>query len=79
MAGVSAPRAKAITIRVATPPDLAAIVRHRRNMFRDDLGSDDAALDAMECTSAPFIERGLRQGWYNGWLAMAGGALILMV
>src|SRR5207248_6224810 len=72
MTPASAPRrAKVIKIRVATPNDLAAIVRHRRNMFRDDLGSSAAALNAMERTSAPFIERGLREGWYHGWLAMA--------
>ena len=77
MTPASAPRrAKAIKIRVATPNDLAAIVRHRRNMFRDDLGSSAAALTAMERTSAPFIERGLREGWYHGWLAMASGRAV---
>src|SRR5437763_930953 len=77
MARMSAPRrAKAITIRAATPDDLTAIVKHRRNMFRDDLGSSAAALTAMERTSAPFIERGLREGWYHGWLAMASGRAV---
>src|SRR5207237_8857779 len=78
MPSASAPRrAKAIKIRVATPNDLAAIVRHRRNMFRDDLGSSAVALNAMERTSAPFIERGLREGWYHGWLAVAGAGVIV--
>ena len=77
MARISAPRrAKAITIRAATPDDLTAIVKHRRNMFRDDLGSGAAALDAMERTSAPFIERGLREGWYHGWLAIANSRAV---
>ena len=77
MPPASAPRrAKAIKIRVATPNDLAAIVRHRRNMFRDDLGSSAVALNAMERTSAPYIERGLREGWYHGWLAMDSGRAV---
>jgi GNAT superfamily N-acetyltransferase len=61
---------EAITIRAATSADLEVIMQHRRKMFRDDLGSSEAALDQMERTSRPFIERGLREGWYYGWLAM---------
>jgi GNAT superfamily N-acetyltransferase len=77
MARASTPRrAESITIRAATTDDLAAIVKHRRNMFRDDLGSSARELDAMERTSAPFIERGLREGWYHGWLAIAGGKAV---
>ena len=59
-----------IEIRKATVADLAAIVNHRCGMFRD-LGTDTAALDAIERNSKPYIERGLREGWYQGWLAIA--------
>jgi GNAT superfamily N-acetyltransferase len=45
-------------------------------MFRDDLGSSEKTLDEMERTSRPFIERGLREGFYYGWLAVASGKVV---
>ena len=59
-----------IAIRKATVADLATIVNHRCGMFRD-MGTDTATLDAIERNSRPYIERGLREGWYHGWLAIA--------
>lgn len=62
-----------ITIRTADLHDLDVIMQHRRKMFRDDMGTPDAALDQMERTSRTFIERGLREGFYYGWLALVNG------
>lgn len=80
----TAPKAaQEVIIRAATLADLDVIMQHRRKMFRDDMGTLDAALDQMERTSRPFIERGLREGFYYGWLAMvnsevAAGAGIII-
>ena len=68
--------ADAIAIRVANLADLDVIMQHRRKMFRDDMGTPEAALDQMELSSRPFIERGLREGFYYGWLAVADGAVV---
>lgn len=59
-----------IPIRRATLADLATVVSHRRGMFRD-MGTDAATLDAIERNSRPYIKRGLSEGWYHGWLAVA--------
>jgi hypothetical protein len=48
-----------ITIREASVADLGTIIRHRRCMFRDMGFGEEAALDAMEATSAPFIKTAL--------------------
>ena len=75
-AGASASAAKEeVTIRVATTADLGTIVKHRRHMFRDEMGCDAATLDAIEQNSSPYIERGLREGWYRGWLAEVIGVV----
>ncbi len=63
-------------IRKATVADLATIMRHRRGMFSDMGFCDDAALDAMEATSAPFITAGLKKGSYRAWLAEANGTVV---
>jgi GNAT superfamily N-acetyltransferase len=71
-------------IREATVADLATIMRHRRAMFSDLGFCDEAALDAMEATSAPFIKAGLKKGSYQTWLAeakgivVAGGGLVIV-
>jgi len=62
---------KEITVRMATLADLATVVSHRRGMFRD-MGTEAATLDAIERNSRPYLERGLREGWYHGWLALLG-------
>jgi GNAT superfamily N-acetyltransferase len=64
-----------IAIREATLADLATIVAHRRGMFRD-MGSEEATLDKIAKNSAPYIERGLREGWYRGWLAVANAGVV---
>jgi GNAT superfamily N-acetyltransferase len=73
-----------ILIREATVADLSTIMRHRRGMFSDMGFCDDAALDAMEATSTPFIKAGLQEGSYRAWLAeaegtaVAGGGLVIV-
>ncbi len=73
-----------MTLREATPADLSAILRHRRGMFREMGCADEAALDAMEATSSPFIGAGLADGSYRGWLVefearvVAGGGLVVV-
>jgi len=70
-------------LRPADVSDLAAIMRHRRCMFREMGFRDEAALDAMEATSAPFIKTGLETGSYRGWLVesaagvVAGGGVVI--
>lgn len=71
-------------IRMATVADLPTIMHHRRRMFYDMGFTDNATLDAMEATSAPFIQAGLRNGSYRGWLVetadcvAAGGGVVIM-
>lgn len=53
-------------------------------MFCDMGFRDEAALDAMEATSASFIKTGLEDGSYRGWLAettagvVAGGGVMIV-
>src|SRR5438045_2376855 len=75
-AGASASAAKGeVMIRVATLDDLGTIVKHRGNMFSDEMGFEAATLDTIEQNSSPYIERGLREGWYRGWLAEVIGVV----
>lgn len=73
-----------ITIRNANVADLATIIRHRRSMFGEMGYREEAALNAMEATSAPFIRAALADGSYRGWLAetalgvVAGGGLMVV-
>jgi GNAT superfamily N-acetyltransferase len=68
-------------LRHAGVADLETVMHHRRCMFREMGFLDEAALDAMEATSAPFIKTGLADGSYRGWLlenedgVVAGGGL----
>jgi len=65
-------------IREATVSDLETIIRHRRCMFSEMGFTEEAALDEMAATSAPFIKAGLEDGSYRGWLAeTANGNLIV--
>lgn len=63
-------------IREATVADLTTIMRHRRGAFYDMGFRDEAALDAMEATSAPFIKAGLEEGSYRQWLVEVKGAVV---
>jgi GNAT superfamily N-acetyltransferase len=53
-------------------------------MFMDMGQKDEGLLDAMEETSAPFIQAGLEGGSYRGWLVetpegiVAGGGVVLL-
>jgi len=72
-----------IKIREATVSDLETIIHHRRCMFKEMGFTGEAALDAMEMTSAPLIRAGLENGSYRGWLAetapgiVAGGGIVI--
>jgi GNAT superfamily N-acetyltransferase len=73
------------TIRPATVRDVETIARHRRAMFVDVLGPfEEAELEGMEASFIPFLQRGLEDRSYRGWLAcstghraVASGGLIL--
>jgi ribosomal protein S18 acetylase RimI-like enzyme len=62
-----------MTIRPATPdgPDIDAIVRHRRAMFRDMGYGDEQALDAMSAGFRPWLRRKMEAGEYLEWFALA--------
>jgi len=63
--------AHAITIRETQLEDLEEILLHRRYMFRDMGQRDEAILDAIVCTSRPFIRQSLIDKSYLGWFAIA--------
>ncbi len=71
-------------IREATAADLDIIMHHRHSMFSDMGFNDESALKAMEATSTPVLEAGLRNGSYRGWLmereghVVAGGGLVIV-
>ena len=74
-----------ITIRPATPADLAIVLRHRRAMFEEMGYTDGAALDRMQQSSERFFAAGLEDGTYRGWFAetaegraIAGGGVGLV-
>jgi GNAT superfamily N-acetyltransferase len=73
-----------ILIRETTLEDASEVLRHRRLMFRDMGYRDEAALDAMQATSEPFLLARMRDGAYRGWLAqtaegrVAGGGGVLL-
>jgi GNAT superfamily N-acetyltransferase len=73
-----------IIMRPATVADAPIIVHHRRAMFTDMGVGDEAGLNAMEATFAPYVTRALGDGSYRAWLAqtaddrvVAGGGLIV--
>ena len=61
-----------IQLRQALPADLEEVLGHRRGMFHDMGYTDPATLTAVAESSRDFIRRGLREGWYRGWFAVAG-------
>jgi GNAT superfamily N-acetyltransferase len=64
--------AGSIQFRRADHNDLEEILRHRRGMFHDMGFTDLATLSAVAESSREFIRRGLHEGWYRGWFAVAG-------
>ncbi|MCU1284222.1 MAG: GCN5-related N-acetyltransferase [Acidobacteriales bacterium] len=56
-------------IRPATPADVDAILAHRRGMFEDMGFTDASVLDDVVAASRKFIELGLTNGSYRGFLA----------
>ncbi|HLK33520.1 MAG TPA: GNAT family N-acetyltransferase [Terriglobales bacterium] len=74
-----------ITLRPATPADLAVVLHHRRAMFEDMGYKDAAVLDAMERSCRPYFAQGLAEGWYRAWFAqnsagevVAGGGILIL-
>jgi ribosomal protein S18 acetylase RimI-like enzyme len=65
-----------VQFRSATVADLEEVLRHRRGMFHDMGFTDLAILNAVAETSREFIRRGLHEGWYRGWFAVAGGCVV---
>src|SRR5262249_18060347 len=61
-----------LQLRHAVLSDLEEILSHRRGMFHDMGFTDEATLNAVVENSSEFIRRGLREGWYRGWLFVAG-------
>ncbi len=76
--------AENLIIRESTLDDAPEILRHRRLMFRDMGFRDEAALDAMQAGSDPYILARMKDGTYRGWLAqtpegrVAGGGGVLL-
>jgi ribosomal protein S18 acetylase RimI-like enzyme len=68
--------AGSIQFRRADHNDLEEILRHRRGMFHDMGFTDQSTLNAVAESSREFIRRGLQQGWYRGWFAVAGGRVV---
>lgn len=61
--------ADSVMIRETTLADAPEVMRHRRFMFRDMGYRDEAALDAMQATSEPYLLARMKDGAYRGWLA----------
>lgn len=63
-------------IREATLRDVDVILHHRWHMFADMGRGDDASRDAMVAAARPFIEAGLENGSYRGWLVEIDGRIV---
>ncbi|MCU1306423.1 MAG: GCN5-related N-acetyltransferase [Acidobacteriaceae bacterium] len=57
-------------IRIATENDLDCILSHRRGMFQEMGFTDASVLDQVVAASRGFIEKGLSDGSYRGFLAV---------
>ena len=62
-----------LAIRETQLEDLEEILLQRRHMFHDMGHRDEAILDAIVCTSRPFIRQSLVDKSYLGWFALASG------
>jgi GNAT superfamily N-acetyltransferase len=63
-------------IRPAGPEDLPVVLEHRKRMFEGMGYTDEAALDAVNESSAPLLGRGLADGSYRGWLILSGETVV---
>jgi GNAT superfamily N-acetyltransferase len=73
-----------ITIREASPSEVAIILHHRRSMFRDMGEGTVEELDRMSEVAGPWLSKALDDGSYHHWLALddlgrvaAGGGVLL--
>src|SRR5258708_3905542 len=57
-------------IRAATEKDVNSILAHRRRMFEEMGFTEQTVLDQMVASSRDFIEKGLSNGGYRGFLAI---------
>lgn len=64
-------------IRSAIPADAETIAQHRRAIFVDMGESAESGLDRMTVVTAPWVERKIATGVYQGWLAIAPGGSIV--
>lgn len=58
-------------IRRATIADIGTVLGHRRGMFEDMGFTDAIVLDEVVAASRSFIEKGLHDGSYRGFLAIS--------
>ena len=72
----SAQVAGGFQVREVQPADLEEVLRHRCGMFRDMGYTDESTLNAVAQSSRDFIRRGLLEGWYCGWFAVAGDRIM---
>jgi GNAT superfamily N-acetyltransferase len=63
-------------IRPADLGDLDTLVRHRRAMFFEIGGHDDAVLDAMDRASDEYFRAAIPNGHYVSWIAEVDGGRI---
>jgi ribosomal protein S18 acetylase RimI-like enzyme len=64
------------SIRIAGPDDAAAIVEHRREMFRDMGRNDETKLAKMSAAFEPWVRQRMESGEYLAWMAMAADGSI---
>jgi ribosomal protein S18 acetylase RimI-like enzyme len=57
-------------IRIATPHDANTVLAHRRAMFEEMGFTDQLVLDQVVEASRGFVEKGLQNGAYRGFLAV---------
>src|SRR2546430_2400533 len=73
---IAAQTSSNIQFREAAPGDLEEILRHRCGMFHDMGFTDENTLDAVAASSRDFIKRGLADGSYRGWFAVAENRVV---
>ena len=73
-----------MSIRSATPADLAILIRHRRMMWWDMGRRDETALSLMEAAARQYFQAAVADGSYRGFLAVneeeeviGGGGIVI--